>query len=335
MIKIGIIGVGHLGKIHISCLQQIEEIELVGFYDTNPTTIKEVVDKYHIPYYDTYQSLIAACDAIDIVTPTISHYQLAMQAMNLGKHVFLEKPITATIPEAEEIVKYAQEHRLKVQVGHVERFNDAYLNAKPFFKTPLFVEAHRLAEFNPRGTDVSVVLDLMIHDIDIVLSLIPYSVVEVSANGVAVVSHSPDIANARLTFSNGATANLTASRIAMKKMRKMRLFQPNAYITMDFVEKKADIMHLRDYQPSDDNDLFPLIVDLGENKGKKRIFIESPVSQNVNAIKMELSLFAKSIATDIPCVVSAEDGSKALQIAYRIMESMEEQARIVKQYLDK
>jgi predicted dehydrogenase len=248
------------------------------------------------------------------------HYDLAMNAMQKGKHVFLEKPIAATLQQSQEIVFYAKKHNIKVQVGHVERFNDAYLGAKKHIDNPLFIEAHRLAEFNPRGTDVSVVLDLMIHDIDIILSIVKSPVKQIHASGVPVISHTPDIANARIEFENGATANLTASRISMKKMRKMRVFQPNAYITMDFLEKQANIMRLRDYIPEDDNDLLSLVIDLGEDRGKKRIFIESPENKKVNAIEMELSLFADSVINNTPCEVSAEDGHKALEVAYQIMD---------------
>ena len=320
MVKIGIIGTGHLGKIHLNCLKNIPTVELVGFYDTDLVVAENIEQQYQIKRYLTVDSLIDACDAVDIVAPTTMHYHLAMNAMKKGKLVFLEKPIAATLQESQEIVSYSQIHNIKVQVGHVERFNDAYLGAKKYINNPLFIEAHRLAEFNPRGTDVSVVLDLMIHDIDIILSMIKSPVKQIHASGVPVISQTPDIANARIEFENGATANLTASRISMKKMRKMRVFQPNAYITMDFLEKQANIMRLRDYVPEDDNDLLPLIIDLGENKGKKRIFIESPESKKINAIEKELSLFADSIINNTPCEVSAEDGHKALEIAYKIMD---------------
>ena len=320
MVKIGVIGTGHLGKIHLNCLKNIPMVELIGFYDSDPLVAENVEQQHQIKKYSSENSLIDACDAIDIVAPTTMHYNLAMEVMQKGKHVFLEKPITATLQQSQEIMSYAKKHNLKVQVGHVERFNDAYLAAKKHFNNPLFIEAHRLAEFNPRGTDVSVVLDLMIHDIDIVLSMVKSPVKQINASGVPVISGTPDIANARIEFENGATANLTASRMSMKKMRKMRVFQPNAYITMDFLEKKANIMQLRDYVPEDDNDLFPLVVDLGENKGKKRIFIESPDNKKVNAIEMELSLFVDSIINNTECEVSAEDGHKALEVAYQIMD---------------
>ena len=320
MVKTGIIGTGHLGKFHLNCLKNIPTVELVGFYDTDSLVAENIEQQYQIKRYLTASDLINDCDAVDIVAPTTMHYNLAMEAIKKGKHVFLEKPIAATLQQSQEIVSSARENNVKVQVGHVERFNDAFLGAKSYINNPLFIEAHRLAEFNPRGTDVSVVLDLMIHDIDIVLSMIKSPVKQIYASGVPVISQTPDIANARIEFENGATANLTASRISMKKMRKMRVFQPNAYITVDFLEKQANIMRLRDYVPEDDNDLLPLVLDLGGDRGKKRIFIESPESKKVNAIEMELSLFANSILNDVPCEVSAEDGHKALEIAHKIMD---------------
>ena len=320
MVKIGVIGTGHLGKIHLNCLKNIPSVELVGFYDTDSVVAENIEQQYQVKRYLTADSLIDACDAVDIVAPTTMHYNLAMNAMQKRKHVFLEKPIAATLQQSQEIVSYANTYNVKVQIGHVERFNDAYLSAKQYINNPLFIEAHRLAEFNPRGTDVSVVLDLMIHDIDIILSMIKSPVKQIHASGVPVISQTPDIANARIEFENGATANLTASRISMKKMRKTRIFQPNAYITMDFLEKQANVMRLRDYVPEDDKDLLPLIIDLGGDKGKKRIFIESPNAEKVNAIEMELSLFADSILNDTPCEVSAEDGHKALEVAYQVME---------------
>ena len=327
MIKIGVIGVGHLGKIHLNCLKNISTVELIGFYDTDTSVAMEVEQKYQIKRFSSEQELLQACDAVDIVAPTTLHHNLAMDAMRMGKHIFLEKPITATLEQSREIVSYAEQHNITVQVGHVERFNDAYLSAKSYLNNPLFIEAHRLAEFNPRGTDVSVVLDLMIHDIDIILSMVKSPIKHISASGVPVISDTPDIANARIEFENGATANLTASRISMKKMRKMRIFQPNAYITMDFLEKQSNVMRLRDHVPEDDNEILSLILDLGEGKGKKRIFIESPNNEKVNAIEMELSLFANSIMENKPSEVSAEDGHKALEVAYQIMEKFNPQTR--------
>ncbi|MCL2132427.1 MAG: Gfo/Idh/MocA family oxidoreductase [Lentimicrobiaceae bacterium] len=324
MIRIGVIGVGHLGKIHLNCLKNIPTAEIVGLYDSNETIALEVSEKHNTAYYSNATDLLNACDAVTIVAPTTCHHELAMQALKMGKHVFLEKPIASTLKESEEIIAYSKQNNLKVQVGHVERFNDAYLSAKPYLGSPMFIEAHRLAEFNVRGTDVSVVLDLMIHDLDIVLNMVKSPVRAVHASGVAVVSDTPDIANVRIEFENGATANLTASRIAMKKMRRMRLFQKNMYITIDFLEKKTNVIRLRDAVAEDENEMLPLILDLGEGKPKKRIFIESPQSPNANAIETELSLFIDCITNNTPCEVSAEDGHNALKLAYQIMEKIQQ-----------
>jgi len=320
MMKIGVFGAGHLGRIHIKCLKNIDGIDIVGFYDQNEAVRKEVSDMFGIACFDDADTLIAQSDAIDIVTPTVSHHEVAMKTLKAKKHVFIEKPITATLAEAKEILEYSERHNLKVQIGHVERFNDAFLAAKPHIQNPMFIECHRLAGFNPRGTDVSVVLDLMIHDIDIVLHTVNSPVKQINASGVAIVSDTPDIANARIEFENGCTANLTASRISIKNMRRTRMFQKNAYITVDFLEKQANVMHIRDYMPDDEQALLPLIIDLGANKGKKRILIDSPKVPQVNAIEMELSLFIQSVLENKVCEVSVNDGYKALDVAYQIMD---------------
>ena len=313
---------GHLGKIHLNCLKNIPTAAVVGVYDADEAVAKEVSESQNVPLYSSVEALLHDCDAVSIVAPTTHHHELAMQALKMGKHVFLEKPIASTLQESQEIIDYSKQHNLKVQVGHVERFNDAYLSAKPYLGSPMFIEAHRLAEFNLRGTDVSVVLDLMIHDLDIVLNVIKSPVKNIYASGVSVISDTPDIANVRMEFENGAVANFTASRISMKKMRRMRLFQKNAYITIDFLKKESNVIRLRDAVAEDENEILPLILDLGEGKPKKRIFIESPESPKVNAIEMELSLFIDSISNDTPCEVSAEDGHNALNVAYQIMEKI-------------
>ncbi len=319
MLKVGVFGAGHLGNIHLNCLKNIENVKIIGFYDSNTDIRKEISDKHRIPFYDDADVLIKECDIVDIVTPTVSHHGVAMKALRENKHVFIEKPITATLAEAKEILAFSESKQLKVQIGHVERFNAAFLGAKPYIQNPMFIECHRLSEFNIRGTDVSVVLDLMIHDIDIVLHIVQSPIKHINASGVAIVSDTPDIANARIEFENGCTANLTASRISMKNMRRTRIFQKNAYITVDFLEKQTNIIQIRDYKPEDENDLFPLIIDLGKEKGKKRIFIESPPKENVNAIQMELSLFIQSILNNTACEVSVKDGYHALDIAYQII----------------
>lgn len=320
MIKVGVFGAGHLGKIHINCLKNVDQVEIIGFYDPSEEVRKEVSTKFNIPCFEDADSLITQSEAIDIVTPTLSHHEIAMRALKEKKHVFIEKPITATLKEAKEILDYSEAHQLKVQIGHVERFNDAFLGAKSYINNPMFIECHRLSGFNPRGSDVSVVLDLMIHDIDIILHTVKSKIKAIHASGVAIINDTPDIANARIEFENGCTANLTASRISMKNMRRTRMFQKNAYITIDFLEKQTNIIRIRDYMPEDENALLPLIIDLGSDKGKKRIFIETPPQANVNAIEMELSLFIQSILHNTACEVSVNDGYHALKVAYQIMD---------------
>ena len=236
MLKIGVFGVGHLGKFHLNNWQVIEGVEIVGFFDPNDENAIPVAEKYNLKRFDAASDLINECDAIDIVAPTTFHFDLCKEAILKGKHVFVEKPLAHTVEEARELVKLVKEANIKFQVGHVERFNPAFLALKERNLTPMFIEVHRLAQFNPRGTDVSVILDLMIHDIDIILSLVKSNVKFISANGVAVMSDTPDIANVRIEFDNGCVANLTSSRISMKKMRKMRLFQKDAYIGIGFLD---------------------------------------------------------------------------------------------------
>ena len=245
MIRIGVLGAGHLGKIHIKLLKQIPEFELVGFFDPNKKKTAKAEEEFGIKSFESIQQLVAEVDAVDVVTPTLSHYECAALALKNSKHVFVEKPITNTVEEAKDLIRLAEEANVKVQVGHVERFNPAFIAARPYCKHPMFIESHRLAQFNPRGTDVSVVLDLMIHDIDIILSMVNSNVKQISASGVAVVSDTPDIANARIEFDNGCVANLTSSRISMKNMRKSRFFQKDAYISVDFLDKVCEVVKMK------------------------------------------------------------------------------------------
>ena len=246
MLKAGVLGAGHLGKIHLRLLKQSEKFELVGFYDADQENGKKVEAEFGYKYFETIEQLIDAVDVVDIVTPTLSHFDCARQAIKKGKHIFIEKPITNTVQEAEAIRTLVAEHGVKGQVGHVERFNPAFTAVKDQLDSPMFIEAHRLAEFNPRGTDVPVVLDLMIHDIDVILSVVKSKVKNVSASGVSVISDTPDIANARIEFVNGCVANITASRISLKNMRKTRFFQRDAYISVDFLEKKCEVVKMKD-----------------------------------------------------------------------------------------
>jgi predicted dehydrogenase len=320
-LKIGVLGAGHLGKIHLRCIGLSPDVyELVGFYDPSPENAAKAEEVFGLPAFPTVEALIDAVDVVDIVTPTLSHYDCAVQAIRKLKHVFIEKPITNTLDEARHLIQLAREARVKVQVGHVERFNPAFLAAREYALQPMFIEAHRLSMFNPRGTDVSIVLDLMIHDIDIVLSLVKSNLKAVSASGVSIVSPTPDIANARLEFENGCVANLTASRLSLKNMRKMRLFQKDAYISVDFLDKETEVLRLGEV--GDQQMPQAMEIDLGPERGKKVIGFEKPRVADLNAIQTELTEFARAIRDDLSPQVTIEDGYKALETAHRILEQI-------------
>ena len=317
MIKVGIFGVGHLGKFHIKNWKNIQDAEIVGFFDPSNETAIAVAAEYGLKRYTNADQLIAASDTLDIVAPTISHYELCKKAITKSKHVFVEKPLANTMDEARELIKLIKEANIKFQVGHVERFNPALLALKDHDLAPMFIEVHRLAQFNPRGTDVSVILDLMIHDIDIILSLVKSSVKNIFANGVSVMSDTPDIANVRIEFDNGCVANLTSSRISMKKMRKMRLFQKDSYISIDFLEQKAEVIKLNSAQ---DKNVFTF--DIETNTGKKTIAISAPAIQPGNAIKAELESFTSSIMNNTATAVSELDGFRAMEVAHQILDKI-------------
>ena len=316
MLKAGVLGAGHLGKIHLRLLNQSPKYNLVGFYDADESNAKKVSEELGYHYFKTIDELIDAVDVVDIVTPTLSHFECAKQAIAKGKHIFIEKPITNTVEEAEHIRELLAENNIKGQVGHVERFNPAFLAVKDKLETPMFIETHRLAEFNPRGTDVPVVLDLMIHDIDIILSVVKSKVKNISASGVSVISDTPDIANARIEFENGCVANLTASRISLKNMRKTRFFQKDAYISVDFLEKKCEVVKMKD-APKDPGD-FDMILQNAEGV-KKQIYFDNPEVSNNNAILDELETFADAINNNTKPIVSLHDGTEALRVATMII----------------
>lgn len=327
MLNIGVLGAGHLGKIHIKCIQQIERYNLVGFFDPAEETAKMVEAELGVKSFDCIDSLIDAVDVVDIVTPTIRHFLCASKALGKRKHVFIEKPIVATPEEANALKKLADEAGVKVQVGHVERFNPAFIAAEPFITSPLFIEAHRLSIFNPRGTDVPVVLDLMVHDLDILLTIVKSAVVHVSANGVSIVSPTPDIANVRIEFENGSVANLTASRLSMKNMRKMRIFQNDAYISVDFLEKVAEIVRLHD--TVDETNPLSATITLGDGT-EKQITFERPEIHPINAIKTELESFYDAIVHNTTPAVTIEDGINVLKLAYQILDTVNESIAKVK-----
>lgn len=318
MLKIGLFGVGHLGKIHLAQLISIRDIEVTGFFDPSDENAVVASEQFHVARYADAEALVRACDAIDIVAPTISHFELCEMAIRNGKHIFVEKPMAETMDQARALLKLMSEASVKMQVGHVERFNPAFLSLKSYALNPMFIEVHRLAQFNPRGTDVSVIMDLMIHDIDIILSIVKSTVSRISASGVAVMSDTPDIANVRIEFHNGCVANLTSSRISLKKMRKMRLFQKDAYIGIDFLDKKTEIIKLK--SPQGDEGLFTFEIDTGNEK--KTIAIANPAVKEVNAIRLELEMFRDSIMENKPVAVSAVDGFQAMDIAHQILEKI-------------
>lgn len=319
-IRIGVLGAGHLGRIHMQQAREVPELELVGFHDADPARAEAIREEFGVPAFSTSEELLTAVDAVDIVTPTITHHALAKAALGRGLHIFIEKPVTTTVREAEELAALAAERGCTVQVGHVERFNPAFLAAQPFFREPMFIEAHRLAQFNPRGTDVSVVLDLMIHDIDLVLSVVKSPVREVIASGVAVVSDTPDIANARIAFANGCVANLTASRISLKNMRKSRFFQRDAYIAVDMLAKESEIVRMRAVEGEPDP--FAVVMDLGAGKGRREISFEKPAVQPTNAIREELRSFAHSILEGSAPTVTLAQATEALRTALLVLERM-------------
>lgn len=319
MLKIGVLGVGHLGKIHLKCIAALQNFELVGFYDPDIQNARLVEEEFRIPSFENIEKLIDAVDVVDIVTPTVQHFLCASAALKKNKHVFIEKPIVATPEEARQLAILAKKANVKMQVGHVERFNPAYVAAEPFIQQPVFIEAHRLAPFHPRGIDVPVVLDLMIHDIDIILHVVKSELIDVRANGVSIISNNNDITNARLEFENGCVANLTASRISMKNMRKTRFFQPNAYISVNFLEKKTEIIRMKELAKEEKTDPFAMILDLENGEPRKQIFIENPEIQPINAIQTELEKFGEAIIYDTTPAVTLEDGCRALDVAYRIL----------------
>lgn len=323
-VRTGVLGAGHLGRIHVQQLRELPEVEVVGVYDPRAEKMAAVQAEFGVHGHSSMEELIAACDAVDVVTPTVEHHRCAMLALDAGKHVFIEKPIANTLAEARELAMRAEAQDRVVQIGHVERFNPAFTAVQGSLSAPMFIETHRLATFDPRGTDVSVVLDLMIHDLDIILHVNGGDVQDVQASGVAVVSDTPDIANARITFRNGCVANLTASRFSMKKMRKSRFFQKDAYIAVDMLAREAEVLRMRTV---DRPDPFAVTIDLGAGKGHREIAFEKPTIPSHNAIREELRAFAHAILNGTGPVVPATDGLAALELAHRVLDAMARSAQ--------
>jgi len=323
-LNVGVIGVGHLGSLHTKMYAQMEGATLVGVYDADAAKARTVAEEYKTKAFASIDELLAAVQAVSIVTTTKSHFDVASKALSRGIHTFIEKPITETIEQAKALIAVADAKQLQIQVGHIERFNAAILALESYNIKPLFIESHRLAQFNPRGSDVAVVLDLMIHDIDLILSLVRSPVERIDANGVAVVSDSADIANARIQFQNGCVANVTASRISQNKMRKMRLFQTDAYISIDFAQGLSEVFRLVD---EGDTGAKPtmLLGKIEQGTRKREILYEQPEVREVNALKYELELFLKSVSEGTEPPVSGRDGLQALEVAQEILKRIESQ----------
>lgn len=322
-LKVGVIGTGHLGKLHTKLFKQVEGCDFIGVYDKDIEKAKSVAEEFQVNYFQSIEELINKVDAVSIVATTSAHYELVKKAFENNKHVFVEKPITATISEGEELVKIAEQKKLNFQVGHIERFNPALISLDKYDLNPLFIQTDRLSQFNPRGTDVAVVLDLMIHDIDIILSLVKSEVANLSASGVAVVSDTIDIANARLEFENGAVANVTASRISQKKMRKMRMFQRDTYITLDFITGVSEVYRLVSPGEIPENP-FISFGEIGVGERKKVVVYEQPEQKEINALQHELQLFVNSVLNNTKPAVTGADGLKALKVAEMIIQKIEE-----------
>lgn len=332
-ITVGVVGVGHLGRLHTMQLREVPEARLVGIYDRDASRAAAVGGEFDVPVFADLDDLLAVVDAVSIVTPTTDHFETARRALAAGCHLFIEKPITPTLAEADALIDLARAAGRKVQVGHIERFNPAILALEPLNINPLFIEAHRMANFNPRGTDVAVVMDLMIHDIDLILSFVKSPVVQVDASGMSVISPTEDMANCRLQFENGCVANVTASRISARKMRKMRFFQPNAYISVDFLEGMSEVYYLErdDWRVGEGNLAFSLgQIELGAEK--KEIRYTRLEKADVNPLRHELQRFCRAVLEDREPPVTAEDGRRALRVAQRILESIEAHTELVRQH---
>ena len=314
MLKVGVVGCGHLGKIHTKLLSQSENYKLIGIYDKDNEESIRVSNEFKCTSFESFDSLLDSVDVIDIVAPTPFHFNYAKQAINKNKHVFIEKPVCTTSKESEELIKLGDLKNVKIQVGHVERFNPAFTKVESEISKPMFIESHRLAKFNPRGTDVSVVLDLMIHDIDIILKTVDSKVKDILSSGVSIISETPDIANARIEFENGCVANLTASRVSLKNMRKTRFFQSGKYISVDFLNKESEVVEI-----DSDNNAIPIMTLELANGIKKNIVFNKPKIKENNAILDELNSFAESIKKNKVPKVNITDGHNALDIALKII----------------
>lgn len=340
-LRIGVVGVGKLGDLHAKLLTELalerKDVKFVGAFDCDKARCEEVARRYRVTPFPSLDALAAELDAAIIATTTAAHFETAQALLSKGLHLFIEKPMTATLAEADALLALEKEKGVKIQVGHIERFNPALVAAEKYIGEPVFITAERLSGFSKRATDVSVVLDLMIHDIDLILSLVPSAVKQISATGVPVFSDQLDIANARIEFENGATATVTASRISRARVRKMRFFckNPQSYASLDLMTGKSEVFRLLDAPPARATTLkefamqktLSMFGDLeGALQGKVIDFI-SPDAPKINALKEEQKSFIEAVLHNKPIRVSAQDGRRALEVATRIAADIDDHLR--------
>ncbi len=325
-LRVGVVGVGHLGDHHARILSQIPGAELAGINDIDAGKGKRAAEKYGTRHFHDLSDLLKETDAVSLVVPTTAHYPLATTVLEGGKHLLVEKPITETVQQAEELIELAKKRNLILQVGHIERFNPAFRAIQAHRLDPKFIESHRLAQFNPRGTDVAVVLDLMIHDIDLILSLIRSRIKDVEAAGVPIIAESQDICNARLTFQNGCVANITASRISARSLRKMRLFQKDSYMSLDFLQKAVEIYRLvgADEVPQEEREKKTVVGTIPVEQVGKTIIYERPKISDQDMLTAEIESFIDSVRNRTTPEVTGEDGKSALEVALQIKKKAEE-----------
>ena len=316
-----------MGTYHARCLSAVEDAELIGIYDLEAQRAESLAKETGSRAFGDLTELLEQVDAVVIASDTQTHFDIGMQAVGQGCHLFMEKPITATVEQGRELMTAVRERGLKIQVGHVERYSRAFRSLKGQTFSPKFIETHRLSQFNPRGTDVAVILDLMIHDLDIILRLVDADIHSLDASGLAIVSDTVDIANARLTFSNGCVANVTASRISQNKMRKMRIFSEDSYISLDFNTGKTEVFRLADPVEAKSAPTTLALGEIEKGKRKLKILFETPEAEDANAIELELRDFVHSVLNDQPETVSGEQGLKALELAIQITDAIESQSQ--------
>jgi predicted dehydrogenase len=315
---IALIGLGYIGKIHLRLLKENPNWNLAGVYDIDTRLMDDLATQFGTRAFNSLQEAIENCGVIDIATPSNTHFEIAKEAVVAGKHVFIEKPVTSTLAEARTLQNLVQEAGVIFQVGHVERFNPAFIAAQPFITDPAFIEVHRIAQYNSRGTDVSVVLDLMMHDLDLILSIVQSPVKKIHASGTAIISASADIATARIEFANGCVANVTTNRMAFKNNRKFRVFTRNSLVNINLLDKVTEIIRIRDAGRESRN----MVIDPGNGLPKKEITFEHPIILPTNAINEELNTFHNSINSNKASKVGIEDAIRTLEIAFNIEEQL-------------